>query len=462
MTTAATGADSRHAGHTVSAAQIAAAVEVLAGPWTALRQRHKRHEGYRALVGALLSAALVTETVEALVVALSEVTDDEEAAKRLPLIADTAARLREGQPVQGGPALVDLLGACGDDVVARLGELLGVKIKRIVATYDYEDETGVLRSQTVRYDPKDFKQRRPDRRGGWIWDLKGVPRLLYRLPELVKADPSQIVFLPEGEKDVDNLRRLGLTATTNPMGAEKWRREFNEALRGRRVVILPDNDEPGAAHARDVARNLAAVAAEVKILELPGLPPGGDVSDWLAAGGTVEELHRLAAKAPVWQDTDNSAVPAVPAGPHLPSEPPWPDPLPEEAFHGLAGDIVRTIEPASEADPAALLFQTLIGFGNLACRNAHFIAEADKHFLNEFVVLIGKTAKGRKGASWGQVRRPLEAAEEEWARERVQSGLSSGEGLIWAVRDPITHRQPIKEKGRVTGYEEVEADPGVA
>src|SRR5262249_27083573 len=136
--------------------------------------------------------------------------------------------------------------------------------------------------------------------------------------------------------------------------------------------------------------------------------------------------------------------------------------LPEEAYHGLAGEIVRVIEPASEAHPAALLFQTLVGFGNLACRHAHFFAEADKHYLNEFVVLIGETAKGRKGASWGHVRRLLESVEQEWARERVQSGLSSGEGLIWAIRDPIMKRDQVKERGQPVRYEEVVADPGVS
>src|SRR5262249_58645497 len=86
----------------------------------------------------------------------------------------------------------------------------------------------------------------------------------------------------------------------------------------------------------------------------------------------------------------------------------------------------------------------------------------DTHYLNEFVVLVGKTAKGRKGTSWSHVERLLLAAEEQWARERIQSGLSSGEGLIWHVRDPIMKRERIKERGEPVRYEEVEADPGIA
>jgi hypothetical protein len=146
----------------------------------------------------------------------------------------------------------------------------------------------------------------------------------------------------------------------------------------------------------------------------------------------------------------------------LPTDPPWPGPLAPEAFHGLAGEIVRVLEPASEADPAALLFQLLVAFGNVIGRNGHFVVEADQHFCNEFVVLVGRTAKGRKGTSFGQINRLLDFADQQWVSDRVQTGLSSGEGLIWAVRDPIVTRQAVKEKGRVTGHQEVETDPGIA
>src|SRR5262249_21951942 len=137
----------------------------------------------------------------------------------------------------------------------------------------------------------------------------------------------------------------------------------------------------------------------------------------------------------------------------------WPSPPEPEAYHGLAGDIVRAIEPHSEADPVALLVQTLVGFGSIIGRTAHFRAEDDEHFLNEFAILVGRTSKGRKGSSWGRVRRVLESADPAWAADRIQSGLSSGEGLIWAVRDPICQRQPVKERGRVVDYEDVLADP---
>ncbi len=131
------------------------------------------------------------------------------------------------------------------------------------------------------------------------------------------------------------------------------------------------------------------------------------------------------------------------------------------AFHGLAGEVVRAVEPTSEADPAAILFQTLVGVGSQIGRTASFEAEADRHHLNEFLVLVGRTAKGRKGSSWGRVVHLLRQVEEGWVDQRVQTGLSSGEGLIWGVRDAITKRERTKERGGPARFEEVEADPGV-
>jgi hypothetical protein len=185
------------------------------------------------------------------------------------------------------------------EVAAHLG--LNGSGPRIVATYDYRDEQEVLLFQVCRYEPKDFRQRRPDGAGGWTWKLDGVQRVLYRLPELLATDPSQTVYLVEGEKDADKLVAEGLVATTNSGGAGKWRDEYNESLRGRSVVIVPDNDEVGRAHADQVARSLYGIAASVRIAVLAGLPPKGDVTDWLAAGGTTEKLYELANVTAVWK-----------------------------------------------------------------------------------------------------------------------------------------------------------------
>ena len=175
-------------------------------------------------------------------------------------------------------------------------------MRRIVAHYNYCNELGTLLFQSVRYDPKDFRQRqpKPDGKEGWQWNLEGVRLVLYRLPELLAADPSAVVFISEGEKDCDRLAKLELVGTTNAMGAGKWRAEYAQDLRGRRVVILPDNDDPGRKHALDVARSLVGKAASIKVVELPGLPEKGDVSDYLDQGHTAEELLHMVSTAPEW------------------------------------------------------------------------------------------------------------------------------------------------------------------
>lgn len=179
--------------------------------------------------------------------------------------------------------------------------------RRLVETYDYQDKDGQMLYQVCRYEPKDFRQRRPDGTSGWIWKLNGVKRVLYQLPELLATDTNEPVFIVEGEKDVNRLSQLRLVATTNAGGAGKWHTLSDvSALHGRKVVILPDNDEPGLKHARQVADSLFGKALEVKILELPGLPAKGDVSDWLEAGHSKEELLDLVDKTSPYQPEMNS------------------------------------------------------------------------------------------------------------------------------------------------------------
>ena len=138
----------------------------------------------------------------------------------------------------------------------------------------------------------------------------------------------------------------------------------------------------------------------------------------------------------------------------------WPDPPCTEAFHGLAGEVVDLIAPHSEADPAALLIQFLVAFGNAIGRGPFFEVEGDRHATNLFTVMVGETAKARKGTSWSRIRRLFMLADEAWVTSRVESGLSSGEGLIWAVRDPAERQERVRE-GNETRYETVISDPGV-
>jgi hypothetical protein len=141
-------------------------------------------------------------------------------------------------------------------------------------------------------------------------------------------------------------------------------------------------------------------------------------------------------------------------------ERPWPSRPDEAAFYGLPGRIVRAIEPATEADPTAILAQVVVQFGNIVGRGAYVKVEADHHHANEFVLLVGRTGKGRKGTAWGRAHAPFRDIEPTWASDCVQSGVSSGEGVIWAVRDPIHKPERVKEGGNVR-YDDVVSDPGV-
>ncbi len=141
----------------------------------------------------------------------------------------------------------------------------------------------------------------------------------------------------------------------------------------------------------------------------------------------------------------------------------WPDPPDQAALHGLAGDFVRLIGPNTEADPAALLIQFLVAFGNAVGRGPYFQHEATKHHFNLFVVLVGASSRSRKGTSLRHVLELFQRIDADWASKRVYpGGLASGEGLIWSVRDPIEKRVPIKKNGRHTGeYENVIEDFGI-
>jgi hypothetical protein len=138
---------------------------------------------------------------------------------------------------------------------------------------------------------------------------------------------------------------------------------------------------------------------------------------------------------------------------------PYPDPLAKEAFYGLAGELTERIAPRSEADPVALLLHTLVTLGCLIGRGPHFRVGGSEHHAVLYNVTVGPTAcgKGQAKEDTGYCLSPLDG---EWFKKRVKTGLSSGEGFIWHVRDPIEEQQAIKEKGRVVGYEMVVTDKG--
>ena len=211
----------------------------------------------------------------------------------------------------------------------------------VVAQFPYEDENGTLVFVVERVEyrnadgahvlnkdgkrKKSFRQKRPDpeRPGAWIWNVNGVPPLLYGLPALLEAIASErTVVVVEGERKAELLWSWNVAATCCAQGAKGWKGEHAQVLRGAEVVILPDNDTEGHKHADAVAASLLEIAVSVRVLDLPSLPPKGDVVDWAAAGNTVERFWQLVETAPNW--TAAAAPQEIPARqePHKQAVPP--------------------------------------------------------------------------------------------------------------------------------------------
>ena len=177
--------------------------------------------------------------------------------------------------------------------------------RRLVKSYGYTDEDGRLLFEACRFEPKDFRQRRPDGNGGWIWDAKGTRKVLFHLPSVMSAVANnETVFLVEGEKDAESLILKGLAASCNSGGAGKWAPDYTETLKGADVIIVPDNDVAGTKHLEVVSKALQGAAGRLRVLRLPSTHNGRpvkDVSDFFAAGATLEEFNQQVSAALDWQ-----------------------------------------------------------------------------------------------------------------------------------------------------------------
>lgn len=303
-----------------------------------------------------------------------------------------------------GLRVVDLMPTA--DTFPTPGKPRGNDKPRIVVQYDYRDESGNVLFQAVRFDPKDFRQRRPKPGGGWDWSVKGVRVVPYRLPELL-AEPAQPIVVAEGEKDCDNLARIGVLATCNAGGAGKWTAEHSAFLRDRRVIVLADYDEAGRNHAQQVAQSLYGIAESVRIVDLPGLPAKGDVSNWIADGGAKEELNRLAEAAPVW----------------TPNAQPWPEivsfdvlDLPDFPTHALPAALRRWVEAESHAtqtpaDLAGLLALSVCSVG-IARRVVVEPRPGWREPVNLFTAVLLEPGN-RKSAVFANAMKPISELEAE-------------------------------------------------
>lgn len=282
-----------------------------------------------------------------------------------------------------GGGVVDLIkyqepGVSVPDRLAEFGMPNPISGRRTETIWNYTNAGGETIYQVVRIDDasgKTYRQRQVTTDGKPIWNMLGVTPVPYRLPELIKS--SGTVFIVEGEKCADALVTLGLTSTTNHGGAGKWRLELTQYFQGRDVVIIPDNDEPGRSHAAKIATALKGVANSIKILPLPTLRNKADIYDFIAEGGTKDELLKLVdatgfynseleivsdKKSPEKTASHETALPILGWNELQDRRVNWliQDLLPAQGFAALYG------KPGSYKSFAALYIAGMIGTGNSA------------------------------------------------------------------------------------------------
>jgi 5S rRNA maturation endonuclease (ribonuclease M5) len=331
---------------------------------------------------------------------------------------------------------------CRQEIYSIVGRpIRGPAKLREVATYDYTDANGEFLFQVVRYEPKTFRQRRRVvRMDGtsagicWEYNIKGISRVLYRLPKVADADQVLVV---EGEKDVESLERLGFVATCNPGGAcnhaGKWLKNYTESLEGKRVAILPDNDTPGQKHADIVVQ---AIRHRVKELRIVRVPVGKDASDWIAGGGTREAIGDAILQAAViaGQDVANdgstastppgsSPSPAVPAIPQIQVN--------DRPFRTICQDGFDALK-SSNTPP-----QLFVRACRIACIEATelgrpFIADCDetklRHYLAQGADFYELSARGVRK----EVPPPLDVAKNIQARNPATWGFPVLEAVVEA------------------------------
>lgn len=316
--------------------------------------------------------------------------------------------------------------------------------------YPYHDADGRVLFETIRSEGpsgKTFTVRAP-LGSGWTSGMAGADPIPYRLPEVLRAVASGApVFIVEGEKCADTLAALGLVATTAPFGAGKWQANWAAYFEGASsIFVLPDNDPPGSEHADDVAEKLDGVPDELLIVELPDLPHGGDVADWLEAGKTKADLRAAVRHARNAQRTVvRDGITVIIGAEGRPQAWPWPQPLAQFVYeHSAAGEWAAYLDEAevSEADPAAVLVQILTGLGAMVGLGPHIQHGVSRVPPRWYSLTVGQTSKARKGTSWEAARALLEVVDGgDFIKARTLSGFGSGEALLSPIADPDEDEQ---------------------
>jgi len=310
-------------------------------------------------------------------------------------------------------------------------------VKQIVsARYEYQDESGNILYQIERLEPgkngrkKDFRFRRSDGNGGWIYNTKGAKIIPYHLPGVLNADEIIIV---EGEKDCDQLAALGYAATTNPFGAERWPSDFGPYFKGKNIVIIPDNDDTGRRHMHKVAASLKGYAASIKWLAIPDLPEKGDASDFIATFSKQDEVaERLAImidSAPPYSPPDEISSMQESTDPSLclqDTATPESDLLTfPDIMSGAAGDYADVYSRYMEPPKHFLFMSYLTCLGNILTKRLIINSEISPE-PRYYTVIIGESADDRKSTAINKTTRFFEDAIQDFA---VCHGVGSAEGL---------------------------------
>jgi hypothetical protein len=376
---------------------------------------------------------------------------------------------RNPQPLPSEQRIAELAQRLVDDrrLVERVGERrgwsrdalasLGVGVDGDRLTFPIRDGAGAL-VNVCKYSPRPSDGERK------MISLAGRPRDLYPAPESIEGD---VVWLVEGEPDSVAATSIGLPAVGLPGVEFAKRLDVERFRRFSRVHIVLDCDQPGRDAATQIASALAKAGVESRVVDIePNRDDGFDLGD-LVSDAAQDGPDGLVSARRLLEQMVATAEPAATADAtggvqRTSAATGWPKPLDRAAYHGLAGQIVRAIEPHTEADPAAVLASFLVAYGNAVGRGPGFSLGATFHATNLYVLLVGPTSSGRKGTAGDEVRRVFKMAEPEWASNRIVDGLSSGEGLVWQVRDPITkYRKARKEElGDADGMVEEIEDHG--
>jgi hypothetical protein len=294
--------------------------------------------------------------------------------------------------------------------------------RKQIAVYDYLNERGEVLYQNVRYEPKDFRVRRPDGHGGYIWSVPREMRTIYNLPAVIDA---KYVLWVEGEKDVHAAKSLGFVATTSG-GATSWQDRFAPYLAGKNLAIIKDADEPGHKHAQEVARGNYGTAESIAVLELPG---GKDLAEWVEKCGTHDKLFALIEAAPQWKPPVLAggagaaqvqvAEPAPEPEPDEPEDDKLPE-FPKIAWRGVFKDYRVAMDGVTEASDvvhfAACWTRVAVALG----RNVSFFLGMPI-YPNTYLVCFGDTGDKKTTA--------LRYVEQLGVPFHILRGAASGEGM---------------------------------